>query len=154
MTWEESVQGAMQERKILMTKTGYVGLTLPDTRLDTVCILGAPMPYVLRRMGSHFRLVDEYFIDGVMHGEALKGLDTATSGAEDTKNDLPKIQVFEIWSRTSFWVFLVVLVPYTVWHSATTGMHLPHTRGGEKIWGSGGRLMLISYVKKLLFSIS
>jgi hypothetical protein len=44
-------------------------------------LFGKPVPYGLRLAGDHFTFAGECYVDGVMHGEALKapreGIDVA-----------------------------------------------------------------------------
>ncbi|KAH7070791.1 heterokaryon incompatibility protein-domain-containing protein, partial [Paraphoma chrysanthemicola] len=62
-------------RRIITTKTGYLGLAPAETRPgDTVAILyGCRYPVILRPSGNGFKYVGECYIDGLTHGEAVKG---------------------------------------------------------------------------------
>jgi len=60
-------------RKLLVTKTGFIGLAPPEAKPgDIVAVLiGAPTPHILRKRGNHYKLVGECYIHGIMGGEAL-----------------------------------------------------------------------------------
>jgi hypothetical protein len=75
-----------KERKFLRTGEGYIGTGPCQTKAgDKVVILyGSFLPYVLREHGEgRYLLVGEVYIDGIMHGEALK---------QHEKGELPSVE--------------------------------------------------------------
>lgn len=67
-------QRVCSNRKFFVNKTGYIGVG-PATLSagDTCCVLlGATVPFILRKAGSCYKLVGECYIHGIMRGEALK----------------------------------------------------------------------------------
>jgi hypothetical protein len=75
-----------KERKFLRTGEGYIGTGPCQTKAgDKVVILyGSFLPYVLREHGEgRYLLVGEAYIDGIMHGEALK---------QHEKGELPGVE--------------------------------------------------------------
>ena len=60
-------------RKFFRTKKGFIGLGPRSMRQgDLVCILhGGRVPFILRKEGSHYRLVGESYVHGIMEGEAM-----------------------------------------------------------------------------------
>lgn len=64
-------------RRFCTTDTGLMGWA-PERAIvtDMVCvILGARMPYILRKTGDTFQLVGHAYLHGVMEGEAFTLLD-------------------------------------------------------------------------------
>ncbi len=61
------------QEKFFITKKGYYGTGSSDVLpQDNVCILvGAPSPFVLRDMSSHFELIGECYLHGFMDGEGM-----------------------------------------------------------------------------------
>lgn len=60
-------------RKLFSTRNGMLGVGPPIVREgDLCCILfNARVPFILRQVGSQYRLVGEAYIQGVMKGEAM-----------------------------------------------------------------------------------
>lgn len=60
-------------RKLFSTRNGLLGLGPCVLRKgDLCCILfGAVVPFILRQVGSRYRVVGEAYIHGIMHGEAM-----------------------------------------------------------------------------------
>jgi hypothetical protein len=54
---------------------GYLGVTKPVAELqhtDQVCILiGADVPFILRKVDEHYVLVSDAYVEGLMYGEAI-----------------------------------------------------------------------------------
>jgi Heterokaryon incompatibility protein (HET) len=52
---------------------GYMGLVRPEAEhTDFICVLlGATVPYVLRRQGDYYSLIGEAYVHGLMHGYAI-----------------------------------------------------------------------------------
>ncbi|TVY15382.1 hypothetical protein LARI1_G005623 [Lachnellula arida] len=73
---------------LFTTAKGYIGLGPPSMlEGDIICILfGGEVPYVLRPMGSHWQLVGECYVHGIMQGEGLK----------DFNGDMSQTEIFEI----------------------------------------------------------
>jgi len=65
-------------RRFVITKERRMGLAPPRTqRNDIICILlGCSVPIILRQDGQNFMLLGESYTHGLMHGEALKGVET------------------------------------------------------------------------------
>lgn len=72
-TFSRDMQTSCLGRKLFGTKEGYIGvgdITLQAD--DLVCVLfGGKVPFVLRKMRGHYRLVGECYLHGIMFGEAL-----------------------------------------------------------------------------------
>jgi hypothetical protein len=67
-----------QDRTMVITECGYIGQA-PSPKLvneeDLVCVLlGCPVPIVLRAVEDHYELVGDIYLDGIMHGEAMRAL--------------------------------------------------------------------------------
>ncbi len=62
-------------RRLFFTKAGYMGLAPKCAMVgDEVCVLvGAEVPYVLRRKGQAFEVVGECYCHGIMEGEMMIG---------------------------------------------------------------------------------
>lgn len=50
---------------------------------DIWIVFGCPTPMVLRRDGSHFRVVSPVLIHGIMEGEAVKGVTSPDLDMDD-----------------------------------------------------------------------
>jgi hypothetical protein len=68
-----------------LTEKGYVGLTAEHVeRGDRVVILmGSQLPFILRKVDSHYVLIGEAYVHSIMDGEALV--------------EQGKTEEFEIW---------------------------------------------------------
>lgn len=73
----DGITGISHGRRLFVTDLGYLGLApVASVVGDEICIiLGASVPYVIRREGSHCRFIGECYILGLMNGEAVEGLD-------------------------------------------------------------------------------
>lgn len=62
------------DRVFFKSPKGYMGLA--DSRAlatDCICVLlGAPVPFILRRLGNHYMLIGEAYVHGFMYGEAIE----------------------------------------------------------------------------------
>lgn len=68
----------VQNAKLFVTGPGFVGCAPSSARVgdEIAIILGAPMPFVIRRdVEDHYLLIGQCFILGLMNGEAMEGLD-------------------------------------------------------------------------------
>jgi hypothetical protein len=54
----------------------YIGVTKMGTDVrptDHICvILGANVPFILRKIEDHFMLISDAYVEGLMYGEAIK----------------------------------------------------------------------------------
>lgn len=75
----EKILQACRGRRCLVTETGYMGLAhLEAESGDFVFIIpGVSVPFVLREENGGFRLVRECYVQNVMDGEVMAGLDTS-----------------------------------------------------------------------------
>lgn len=73
----DGITGISHGRRLFITDLGYLGLApVASVVGDEICIiLGATVPYVIRREGRYCRFVGECYILGLMNGEAVDGLD-------------------------------------------------------------------------------
>lgn len=64
---------ATSARSTFTTRCGFVGLGPPDIQQgDAVAILlGADVPFILRRQGDHYTLVGDCYVHGIMQGELI-----------------------------------------------------------------------------------
>jgi hypothetical protein len=62
-----------RNRRFFTTEKGYIGLGPEASRVgDLVCVLlGGPLPYILRRSETSFKLIGESYVHGLMRGEAI-----------------------------------------------------------------------------------
>ena len=67
------------ERKLCVTKKGYIGLVHDDViEGDSICVfVGAGVPFVLRECGDGYKLYNDCYIHGIMEGEVIEMQDTA-----------------------------------------------------------------------------
>jgi hypothetical protein len=75
----EKILQACRGRRFLVTETGYMGLAhLEAENGDFVFIIpGVSVPFVMREENGGFRLVGECYVQNVMDGEVMIGLDTS-----------------------------------------------------------------------------
>jgi hypothetical protein len=61
------------QRRFFMTRKTFYGIGPGITELyDTVCvILGADVPFVLRKKGNYYQLIGECYVHGLMLGQAV-----------------------------------------------------------------------------------
>lgn len=84
LVWHHTVR----ERAIVASDSGYFGV-VPDGTMtgDYLCILlGARVPFVMRRFDQYWQLLGEAYIYGLMAGEALVGKDIAGADGEVAKS--------------------------------------------------------------------
>jgi hypothetical protein len=76
---------AIGYRRLFRTEKGYMGLAPPGAlKDDFICVLlGLHIPLVLRKVESHYILVGECFVLGLMDGEALQNVDDGKSNVQD-----------------------------------------------------------------------
>lgn len=69
----EDAGGMTISRKLFSTQHGMLGLGPSVLREGDLCciIFGASVPFILRPVGSRYRLVGEAYVHGVMYGEAM-----------------------------------------------------------------------------------
>jgi hypothetical protein len=74
-----------------VTHKGHLGLASKHVQTgDIIAILfGGQLPFVLRKVGNHYILIGEAYIDGIMDGEAAK--------QHDLDGENPRDATFEIW---------------------------------------------------------
>ena len=67
---------AIRARRLVTTKTGYLGLVPADTAIgDTIAVIyGCNFPVVLRPLDGAFLVVGECCIPGIMEGEVIDGI--------------------------------------------------------------------------------
>lgn len=70
----ELVRTVCLYRRFFITEKGYLGLGPGRTEVgDQVCVLfGGKMPFILRRVLNHFKLIGESYVYGIMDGEGLQ----------------------------------------------------------------------------------
>jgi hypothetical protein len=75
--FEQSIQIMQSGRRLITTTNGYIGLAPSGVREgDRVCVLlGCHMPLVLRPVNDQFHVIGDVYLHGVMHGEAIEGLE-------------------------------------------------------------------------------
>ncbi|KAI1748758.1 heterokaryon incompatibility protein-domain-containing protein [Xylaria castorea] len=70
--YDDLVRRKCRNRALLLTKRGYLGLGPACQVGDHVCILrGGEVPFILRPINGHFRLVGDAYIHGIMEGEGM-----------------------------------------------------------------------------------
>jgi hypothetical protein len=63
----------IERRKLITTRTGWLGLAPEESVGDIVAILfGCNYPVVLRPSGNDFKYIGECYVDGLMDGEAVE----------------------------------------------------------------------------------
>ena len=64
---------AVRQRRMIKTRKGFVGLASGETMTGDSVVLfqGGQVPYILRWMGTHWRLVGDAYVHGIMNGEAF-----------------------------------------------------------------------------------
>ena len=73
------MSACISERKLCVTRKGYVGLVPDDaTEGDVICVVvGGDVPFVLRRCDDDvYRLLGDCYVHGIMEGEALEAEDS------------------------------------------------------------------------------
>ena len=82
--WEGTARNCCSGHSFFKTKRGYLGLGSQALQVgDIVCVLaGGEVPFVLRRARTHYQLVGESYVHGIMDGEVAH-------------HDIP-VQTFEI----------------------------------------------------------
>lgn len=80
-------------RRLIMTQKQYLGLTSEHVQAgDIIAILvGGQLPFVLRKVHSHYILIGEAYVHGIMDGEAVAESRIIGGGTQDSMTD------FEIW---------------------------------------------------------
>lgn len=68
------------ERRLAVLNTGMLALVPEHTELsDVIYVLhGASFPFVLRKHGNNYKLVGDCFVQGIMYGEAVDGVDVSS----------------------------------------------------------------------------
>ncbi|KAJ2996867.1 hypothetical protein NUW58_g830 [Xylaria curta] len=76
-TYQMQARAAAVGRGFATTQTGYIGLVPNCAQVgdQVVVILGATVPYVVRKVQSGYLLVGDAFVHGLMYGEALERRD-------------------------------------------------------------------------------
>jgi hypothetical protein len=80
-TYMQAVDLRAHNKRVFRTQTGYLGIgsaaCMPGD--DVFILLGADVPFLLRRLGSnHHRIVGETYVHGIMDGEFVEGPTTLT----------------------------------------------------------------------------
>jgi hypothetical protein len=73
----EDIVAIDEGRRLFFSSVGFLGLALLTAdEGDIVCLFfGGEVLYVVRLIDNgHFQYIGEYFVYGLMHGEAMKGL--------------------------------------------------------------------------------
>ena len=72
-------------RRLFVTEKGYFGIGPAALKPGDVCyiLVGATVPFILRKFGSKHRLVGECYIQGFMRGEGLKLYPSGDFGEEE-----------------------------------------------------------------------
>jgi hypothetical protein len=80
-------------RRLIVTQKQYLGLTSEHVQAgDIIAILvGGQLPFVLRKVHSHYILIGEAYVHGIMDGEAVAESRIIGGGTQDSMTD------FEIW---------------------------------------------------------
>ena len=74
--YQASLAYIAPHRKFFTTEKGFIGLGPRSMRRgDSVCILsGGAVPFILRKVQDHYKLIGESYVHGIMEGEAIRGL--------------------------------------------------------------------------------
>jgi hypothetical protein len=82
------VKSMVAERRLFKTKSGLIGLGPRVLRSGDICciLFGGHVPFILRRVGSDYRLVGEAYIREVMQGEAVVDLELGGKYRTETFN--------------------------------------------------------------------
>ncbi|KAF8848092.1 hypothetical protein BDZ45DRAFT_709407 [Acephala macrosclerotiorum] len=66
----------MHAKRFIVSATKLIGLAPQDTEKGdkVVVLLGCDFPVVMRKMGDYWILIGEIYVDGIMYGEAMAGL--------------------------------------------------------------------------------
>jgi Heterokaryon incompatibility protein (HET) len=74
-TWEFAARMAMavRQRRMMKTQKGFVGLVAGEAMAGDSVVLfqGGQVPLILRWMGTHWKLVGDAYVHGIMNGEAF-----------------------------------------------------------------------------------
>lgn len=72
--FREAAAEVCHMRKFFFSSKGFFGLGPAITQVDDlVCVLfGADTPFVLRRVGSRYKVVGECYVHGLMQGQARR----------------------------------------------------------------------------------
>ncbi|KAL2158239.1 hypothetical protein VTH06DRAFT_4559 [Thermothelomyces fergusii] len=72
-TYQMQASTTVLGRGFATTRTGYIGLVSPMAQIGdlVVVIMGATVPYVVRKAEGGYLLVGDAFVHGLMYGEAL-----------------------------------------------------------------------------------
>lgn len=85
LEFQGSLSIAIQERRLFVTREGYIGLALEDAEVgDCVCLVwGAEVPFVLRKVDGQYKLIGECYCHGIMDGEGIKELEEGRIKVEE-----------------------------------------------------------------------
>jgi len=83
----QSLNNWMDGWHFFISPKGYLGIANPRAQpTDFICILlGARVPYILRKAGSYYTVVGEAYVQGLMHGKAIS---LVGQGLEDEVLDI------------------------------------------------------------------
>ena len=83
--FEQSIQIMQAGRRLITTTKGYIGLAPSGVkRGDKVCVLlGCHVPMILRAVHGHYQVIGDAYVHGMMHGEAVDGLESGTYALKD-----------------------------------------------------------------------
>lgn len=79
-------QLTLEYGRFFRSPKGYLGVTkhIGDLRCtDYICVLlGAAVPFILRRIDDHFILISDAYVEGLMYGEAIKLMEQGVLSVE------------------------------------------------------------------------
>lgn len=75
--WSRAANGASSQREFAKTSKGYfvLGPKVMEVGDFVRVLFGGKLPFCLRPCGSHYLLVGESYVHGLMHGEAMEMLE-------------------------------------------------------------------------------
>lgn len=81
----ESIVFSCNQRSFFITKKGYLGLAPRATKIgDLICVLfGCDKPLIIREVESHYILIGDSYIYGMMNGEVVRDMRNGYEKAED-----------------------------------------------------------------------
>jgi hypothetical protein len=74
--FERTHANLMWQRQLITTSNGFVGIGPVDAHYGDIVsvLLGCEVPVILPPAQDYFKLVGECYVDGLMYGEAILGL--------------------------------------------------------------------------------
>jgi hypothetical protein len=82
---EQCINVLRSGKGLITTSKGYIGLAPSSTeRGDKVCVLlGCKVPLILRPIDDYFQVIGDAYIHGIMHGEAVEGVESGVCAFRD-----------------------------------------------------------------------